>query len=896
MIIDDDNHLAHYGILRKSGRYPWGSGGDEVTRSRDFLSMVSELKRQGMSDGEIMRGFKMNSTEFRAAKSIANNAKKQADIARARRLHEKGYSNIKVGELMGGLNESSVRALLAPGQKEKADILQITADKLQAEVDKNGDFIDIGVGVEHHIGVSNTKLSIAVAMLKEKGYEVHSVLEDQLGTGAGQKTKIKVLAPPGTTYKDIVTNKDKIRQFAEHTPDGGRTWFGIQPPINVDSKRIAVRYADQGGTAADGVIYVRPGVHDLSLGKVTYAQVRIAVDGTHYLKGMAMYKDDLPDGVDLVFNTNKKNTGNKLDAMKPFETDKDGNIDPDNPFGAVVRQLPKLDDNGKPIKDTVRSAMNIVNDESNWETWSKSLSSQFLSKQSPTLAKGQLDMTFERKKDELDGILALTNPAVKKKLLKEFADSADSSAVHLKAAALPRQITHVILPINSLKENEIFAPNYRNGEQVVLIRHPHGGTFEIPELTVNNRNPEAKKLLGNARIAVGIHSKVAERLSGADFDGDTVLVIPNKNRSVKTTPALEGLKDFDSKSSYPPYEGMHKMTKGQLGFAMGDISNLITDMTIKGASSAELARAVRHSMVVIDAEKHGLNYKQSAVDNGIAQLKIKYQGKSDAGAATLISRAKSRQDVPRRKPRSASEGGPIDKATGKKVFTPTGESFVNARGKTIVRVEQSTKLAETDNAHTLSSGTVIEKVYADHSNKLKALANTARKAMVHTASNPYSPSAKAAYAKEVAALDAKLTIALRNAPLERQAQLLANSIVSQKKHANPDMEPSDLKKIKGQALEEARTRTGAGKKRIQITDSEWDAIQAGAISNNKLEKILDNADNDVIKKLATPKSIVLMTNTKKSRAKSMMASGYTQAEIADALGVSLTTLKRTLSE
>ena len=51
---------------------------------------------------------------------------------------------------------------------------------------------------------------------------------------------------------------------------------------------------------------------------------------------------------------------------------------------------------------------------------------------------------------------------------------------------------------------------------------------------------------------------------------------------------------------------------------MGKISNLITDMTLLGASEDKLARAVRHSMVVIDDEKHHLDYKQSEKDNNIA--------------------------------------------------------------------------------------------------------------------------------------------------------------------------------------------------------------------------------------------------------------------------------------
>src|SRR5690606_19993621 len=111
-----------------------------------------------------------------------------------------------------------------------------------------------------------------------------------------------------------------------------RTLLNIEPPKSIDPKRIEVRYAEDGGADMDGVIQVRRGVDDVSLGGAKYAQVRIAVGDTHYLKGMAMYTDDLPDGVDLRFNTNKSDKGDKLAAMKPLKDD------PDNPFGATISQ------------------------------------------------------------------------------------------------------------------------------------------------------------------------------------------------------------------------------------------------------------------------------------------------------------------------------------------------------------------------------------------------------------------------------------------------------------------------------------------------------------------------------------------------------------------------------
>ncbi len=867
MILDEEAYLAHYGILRRSGRYPWGSGGNVSTRNRSFLSMVDDLRSKGMSETEIAGGFGMTTTELRALRSIAKNQQKQEQINQAQRLKDKGYSNIAIGQRMA-LNESSVRALLLPGQKDRANILAATTSMLKDQVAKKS-FVDVGAGSEHHIplGISETKLKTALAALKEEGYGVHYVKVEQLGTG--KQTTMKVLAAPGVTYSEVFRNRDNIKSIADFSEDGGRSFDSIRAPRSVSSKRIAVRYANQGGSEADGVIYIRPGVNDLSMGKSRYAQVRIAVDGTHYLKGMAMYKDDLPPGTDIVFNTNKHDTGHKLDAMKPLSSD------PDSPFGATISRQ--------------HGAMNIVNEEGRWETWSRSLSSQMLSKQSPALARSQLDMTFDQKQRQFNEIMSLTNPAVKKRLLDAFADDADSSAVHLAAAHLPRQANHVILPINSMRENEVYAPNYKNGERVVLIRHPHGGVFEIPELTVNNRQPEAKKLLGNAPDAIGINHNVAKKLSGADFDGDTVIVIPNNQGRVKHAPALTGLKDFDPQASYPHYPGMPRMTPRQKAFEMGNVSNLITDMTIRGASTAELARAVRHSMVVIDAEKHNLDWKASAKDNGIAQLKAKYQGKGNAGAATLISRASARKDVLERK-----QSFRIDPKTGKKVFNETGTTFINKQGRVVLKTERSTKLAEEDNAHKLSSGTPIEKVYADHSNRLKALAREARLASLHTKTADWSPSAKAAYHKEVADLDAKLRIALRNAPLERQAQVIANAAVHQKRQAHPDMEADEVKKLKSRELQRARNRTGAQKHRIEITDAEWAAIQAGAISHTKLDKILSNADLDRVKKLATPKVDLLMTSAKEARARAMLASGYTQAEVADALGVSLTTLKRGL--
>lgn len=866
--------LMHYGTPRHSGRYPWGSGNDPQ-RNRSFLQEVDDLKKKGLSEKAIADGMKMTTSQLRAKKSIAKAQQRKADVAEAIKLKNKGYSKSEIGRRMD-LNESSVRSLLNPALQERSEITRVTANMLKDAITEKK-YIDVGVGTELYLGVSRTKLKTSLALLEEEGYKVHKFDIEQLGTG--KRTNMMVLSKDDVSYGDIIKNKDQIKMIGSYSEDGGRSYLGLEPVRSVDSKRVQIRYHEDGGSDKDGVIELRRGVDDISLGNAKYAQVRIAVDDTYYLKGMAMYSDDHPKGVDIMFNTNKTKDVPKESVMKSMKDD------PDNPFGATVRQKHYMDSKG--VKQL--SALNIVNEEGEWhDKWSKNLSSQMLSKQLPSLAKRQLGLTYNSKKEEFDEIMSLTNPAVKKRLLDSFADGCDSAAVHLKSAAMPRTSWHVLLPITTMKETEIYAPNYRNGDTVVLIRYPHGGTFEIPELKVNNKNTVAKKTIGNAKDAVGIHPKVAEQLSGADFDGDAVLVIPNNNKLIKTSSTLKGLVNFNPRESYPAYEGMPKISPRTKQMKMGDVSNLITDMTIRGANTDEIGKAVRHSMVVIDSEKHNLNYKKSYVDNGIAALKKKYQGGETRGASTLISRASSEIRVGARKER------PPDPVTGKKVYEYTGETYTTRGGKIVKKTLSSTKMAETEDAFTLSSGTPMETVYAAHANKLKALGNAARKASISTSYIKYSPSAKAIYEPQVTSLKAKLNLALKNKPLERQAQLLANTVVTTKKRDNPDMGAADIKKIKGQALMEARSRAGAKKQRIEITDKEWEAIQSGAITTNTLTQILNNTDEKRIKQLATPRTSTTMTTSKIAKAKAMLKSGYTQSEIADTLGTSVSTLLKSL--
>ena len=882
--------LMHYGMPRRSGRYPWGSGDNPYQHSGDFLSRVEELKKQGLSETEIAKSMGLTTTQYRTQKSLAKDERRALEVATAKGLREKGYSLNEIAEKMGYTNDSSIRSLLNENSEARMNQARKTAEFLKEQIDKKG-MIDVGTGVERELGISKEKLNQALYILEMEGYPVYGGGVPQV-TNPGKQTNIKVICPPGTEHKDIYNfeNVHSVTDYVSH--DGGDTFDTFVYPKSMDSSRLQIRYAEEGGVQKDGVVEIRRGVEDLSLGGSHYAQVRILVDDTRYIKGMAIYSDDLPDGVDVVFNTNKKLGTPKNDVLKKI-TD-----DPENPFGSLIKaggQSYYIDANGQ----RQLSLINKRAEEGDWGEWSDHLPSQFLSKQSMTLIKKQLGLAAADKQAEYDEICSLTNPTVKKALLKSFADDCDSAAVHLQAAALPRQKYQVILPITTMKDNEVYAPNYKNGEQVALIRFPHGGTFEIPVLTVNNKQADARRILGNAKDAVGINSKVAERLSGADFDGDTVMVIPTGGKvKITSTSPLRGLEGFDPKAEYGPdtYKGRTVKAMKNTQTEMGKISNLITDMTLKGATEDELARAVRHSMVVIDAEKHKLDYKQSEADNGIASLKKKYQGTVDEdgryheGAATLISRAKSETSVLKRK------GSPIiNPETGEQSYKEVYEEYVDKNGKTRVRTQPSTKMAETKDAYLLSSGTPQEEAYADYANKMKSLANQARKEMVSTGKIAYSASAKAAYQEEVDSLSAKLNVALMNAPRERQAQVIANASVAAKKQDNPDMTNGEIKKANQQALTAARASVGARRETIKVTDREWEAIQAGAISENKLTQIINNVDIDDLRQRATPRSTTELSAAKVSKITSMNASGYSTAEIAEALGVSTSTVSKYLN-
>lgn len=931
-----DDYILHYGVGaddnppgRGSGRYPKGSGENPnqhegASPYTDFLDRVDRYKKAGYSDTEIAHLMDMSTGEFRAEKTKAKNERKAGQIARYEAYKQKGVSRNEIARILD-VPEATLRSWDDAEKRRKMTMGQQTANFLREQMN-NADYIDIGKSVEMELGVSRTKFDEAISILKEEGYQTFTYDIPQT-TNKGKVVKTKVLAHPDVKFNDYYGYYDKngkwvktedpskIKTLTDYiSHDDGESFDPKYVyPKSMDSSRMAIRYAEDGGLEKDGVVEIRKGVKDLDLNGSLYSQVRILVDGTHYIKGMAVYSDDIPAGKDIIFNTNKKKGTPLEKVLKPISDE-----DPKNPFGSLIK--PMTDDNKGGqyyyIDKDGKKQLSLINkraDEGDWDKWKDTIASQFLGKQPEGLIKKQLGVTKAEAKQDYEEIISLTNPTVKRILLNKFADQCDKAAIELKAAALPRQKYQVILPLTTIKDNEIYAPNFNPGEKVALIRYPHGGLFEIPILTVNNRNAEGQKMIGKTPMdAVGINAKVAGILSGADFDGDTVMVIPLSQKvQIKNKAPLDGLKGFDPKAEYggKPAGTFKHMTKGGTQAEMGKISNLITDMTLQGAPDEELVRAVKHSMVVIDAYKHDLDYKQSYIDNNIYALKKKYQGTYDEngklhmGAATLLSRAKNDESVPKRQgqPRVNIKGKDWydpDRPEGALIYkTSDKATYVDKNGKTITKTQRSTKMAEHDDAYDLVSKarTKPELLYADYANYMKTLANEARKEAVATGRSKYNASARREYQEEVSSLLVKLNTAKKNEPRERTAQRLANTEVAKIEADNPGIEKAELKKIKQRKLTEARALVGAKRTPIEITDREWEAIQKGAISDTQLTNIINGMDDDKLKKLAMPKAESRgLSNAKVARMKAMQNAGYSTSEIAQALGVSNSTVQKYL--
>nr|DAR94926.1 MAG TPA: RNA dependent RNA polymerase [Caudoviricetes sp.] len=945
--------LKHYGVKRKSGRYPWDPS-LHLPKNHKFIEDRDELKKRGLSDNEIAKQMGLSTTVYRSKVTIAKEELKQYNMQRIAKLQSEGMIIDDIAKTIGATGQT-VRNYLDeiknPNKSARAQRVQTeaVADTLKDAV-KRSKYIDVGKGVEIQMGISKEKLKSGLNTLVESGeYEVHNLRIAQV-TDKNNSTPVKVLTKKGVERSEIYKNMDKVRPVEEFAINGDARMFQqMERPKSIGWDRVSIRYAipegqkghgtNDDGATMDGAMFLRPGVKDLNLGKASYAQVRIAVGDTHYLKGMALYGTEemfknVPKGTDIIFNTNKTADKAPQDVLKPLKKNPDGGapIDGPNPFGATVkRQNTLLDSKGNPVykpgvkdrfgnKVSEIGSVNIVNEEGDWANWSKTLSAQFLSKQPTTVVHERLKATMKQVQDEYESIQKITNPVIKKQLLESFASDLESKQVHMKAAAPKGFQGHVILPVPDMKENEVYAPNYKNGEKVVLIRYPHGGRFEIPELTVNNNSVARKMISKDSPDAIGIHPKVASKMSGADFDGDTAYVIPNNKGKFKTRDSLKELKNFDPNmyadkpGTFKPIEKRYQQT------LMGVVSNLITDMTLQGAPSSEIARAVKHSMVVIDAEKHKLNYKRSAEENGIDALMKRYM--------THVDRVKY-GELERYNPKTRRVDKVIDPDKLKKDLTPgkeyTSASTIISRHKQSVitdgyQVEVpdpksksgGTKMVWRNKKETYlvnmvkdanvflgPNATKTEHHYADYINELKSFKNKVDSEMSGIKMPARDPKAAKIYAEEVLSMKDKVNRVKINRIKERQAQRMAE-VASKaelaRRSEDETLKKDEISRIKQQALNKARSMVGAERTPVTITDDEWDAVQSNAVSGTLLKELVSFMDDSQLKSLATPRSTKQMTDARKSKAKALLANGYTISQVAEALGVSASTIGKIKAE
>lgn len=1022
------DYIAHEGRGHDrgghSGRYPWGSGenpyqhGPRFYADR-FLAEYNELKKQGLSQSEIfthMGWGDIGTERMNAIVQVAKGEVRRQKILKIRRLYDNEFQVDENGNYIldsdgnkiknpcyqnasetaramgmitanGKPQDTSVRKLLDTQAELNKNRARATADKLKELMETNL-YLDIGSGTEIELGISEHIKAQAIEILRLEGYNVFTDIKVKQPTNPkGFETTFVIL---GKDDPSLTTNEkraaiyeaiknDQIGTVKDyHSEDNGQTFHKWTYPDALDSSRLQICYNEEGGILKDGLIELRRGVEELSLGADVYSQVRIRVDDNLYLKGMAVYSDDLPPGVDVRFNTNK-HVGTPIEkvlkTMKGVNGDDvgpDNPVDKNNPFGSAIKEGAA---GQRWYTDPVTGEEKLSYickraEEGDWEDWNNALPSQFLSKQDPILVKKQLDATTAKMQADYEEICSLTNPVIKKYYLEKFADECDTAARELKAVALPGQKYQVLLPSTTISDNQVYAPNYPEGSTVALVRYPHGGIFEIPVLKVTHKDQDGVKMTTTPdgknipKDCVAVNKTVLDQLSGADTDGDTVVVIPmSKGSDIKHSKPLQSLIGYDAKEEYGTIkqaDGTYInaktgtpckiMTKKNTQIQMGKITNLITDATAAGCPAEsedglDLAHLVRHSQTVIDAAKHKLDYQASAIDNHIDAIKEKYQlhyrldgSLTDKGAATIFSRATNEIEINKR-----SQYYHIDPETGKKIYKDSGQkewaySDIEKSEKTIAKLESEGKIVQqrpsnpqigdvwyrrdkngnvvkakynyvkekvaqmdlVDDAHQLiysdstHAPTQNALLYADYANGCKAMANTARKEYLATNSRVFKSTAKQVYDAEVKSLNAKLGDAIKNRPKERKALVIATSIINaQMDAATHSLTSEEKRKIKAKAMTRARAEVGSIKRsdrNIKITDKEWEAIQAGAVSSTTLRTILDNTDPKELRQRAMPRANSI-SSAKISKIKSMLARpNVTYADIAAAAGVSVSTV------
>ena len=267
-----DDVLKHYGMPRRSGRYPWGSGENPYQRTGLFKGWVKDQKAAGISakdiadvakdagcsneiilrslksakysPAEIMTAMDLNSSRYRAIDSIGSEEEKAERDALIRQyITVDQMSDTAIGKAMG-LNESTIRSIRSKlDDDEKKGNMQ-TAEALKEALDRSeAGMLDIGKGSEYYIGVSRTRLKNAVAILQEQGYNVQYDKVNQ--PFSGEQTSLMILTKNDKDWKDVHNNLDKITPLGDfYCEDGSNGILKVKAPTSIDSKRFPHVFVD----------------------------------------------------------------------------------------------------------------------------------------------------------------------------------------------------------------------------------------------------------------------------------------------------------------------------------------------------------------------------------------------------------------------------------------------------------------------------------------------------------------------------------------------------------------------------------------------------------------------------------------------------------------------------
>ena len=269
MDLVEEDILMHYGVKRRSGRYPWGSGDNPYQHGGDFLARVEELQRLGKTEKQIADELHLSTTDLRMQVRVAKHERRALQADRARSLREDGKTLDEIASILGYANDSSVRALLNENTAANKNKAQATAEILKKELAEKG-AIDVGTGVERQLGVSTGVLQEALFILETEGYNRYGVGVPQVNDPK-KRTITPVISVPEIDQREVYQNLDLVKSVGDyHSTDGGESWDKREYPASIDSSRVKILYGDEGGALKDGVIEIRRGVADLDLGDSHY--------------------------------------------------------------------------------------------------------------------------------------------------------------------------------------------------------------------------------------------------------------------------------------------------------------------------------------------------------------------------------------------------------------------------------------------------------------------------------------------------------------------------------------------------------------------------------------------------------------------------------------------------